>query len=269
MDGQSVIELRLGDLAARYRRKDRWAEVSAELDDAIAADGELERAVRAARETALERIHRIPLPVPLDLIRRFSDAYVDVRRERFVLPDDIAVSIRDEPVPLDARGHATVSAPHAYLLTDALLPLEPGDRVLELGTGTGYGAAIARRLVGPTGHVTSIEVDPQLAARAARLLATRDGRDAEVTLISADAGAVGPEVMARDRPNRVAFTYAIATDPEAFLAHLPEGGSLVAPVGVAHDQELVRFIRTGGRIERTAHCGVRYVPERRCDSARG
>jgi protein-L-isoaspartate(D-aspartate) O-methyltransferase len=263
VDGLSVIEERLGDIAARYRREDRWAEVSAELDDAIAADRDLERAARAARETALEQIHHIPLPVPLDLIRRFSAAYVDVRRERFVLPDDIALSIRDEPVPLDARGHATVSAPHAYLLTDALLPLERGDRVLELGTGTGYGAAIARRLVGPTGHVTSVEVDPQLAARAARLLAERDERDADVTLLCANAGAVGPEILARDRPNRVAFTYAIATDPAPFLVHLPEGGSLVAPVGVAHGQDLIRFARTGGAIERTSHGGVRYVAERR------
>jgi protein-L-isoaspartate O-methyltransferase len=113
-----------------------------------------------------------------------------------------------------------------------------------------------------TNHRLS-SVEARLAERAARLLADRDLRDADVTLLCADAGAVGPEIVARERPNRVAFTYAIAADPAPFLAHLPEGGSLVAPIGVPHAQDLVRFVRTGGRIVRTSHGGVRYVSERR------
>ena len=91
---------------------------------------------------------------------RHLDALLEVPRERFVQPVDIERSADDIPLPLDASGLATISAPHAYLLSYRLLGLAPGDCLVELGTGSGYGAALAAFIVGPEGRVLTFEIDP-------------------------------------------------------------------------------------------------------------
>ena len=96
---------------------------------------------------------------------------------------DIAESAIDTPLLLDDNGLATVSAPHAYLLSFRVLGLTPGDRLVELGSGSGYGAALASHVVGPTGSVFTVEIDELLAARAARLLR----RNANVQVAYGDA----------------------------------------------------------------------------------
>ena len=129
----------------------------------------------------------------------------------------------DAPSPLDWQGLATVSAPHAYLLSYGLLGLGEGDHLLELGSGTGYGAALASRVVGPGGRVTSIEIDPDLHARAARLLAEPDARGpAPVTLLLGDARSLAPGWMAlAGWAIRVVVTYAVSAPPDALVALLP------------------------------------------------
>ncbi|MEO6420444.1 MAG: hypothetical protein ABIP39_13590, partial [Polyangiaceae bacterium] len=64
-------------------------------------------------------------------------ALLEVPRERFVRPRDIGESQEDVPLPLDDTGQATISAPHAYLLSFRLLGLKPGDSLIELGSGSG------------------------------------------------------------------------------------------------------------------------------------
>jgi protein-L-isoaspartate(D-aspartate) O-methyltransferase len=269
----------LAALARRYARVDqRWLPVPAELDAAIAADAGLAAAARAARVGLVGE-----LAGHFTFRERLLEAMLAVPRERFVLPEDIAASADDTPVALDGAGHATVSAPHAYLLTYELLELAEGDHYLELGTGTGYGAALARRIVGPRGSVTSIEIDPALHARARRLLGVDDaasdgepGRDAGVTLLlgdgrtlarrilSADLGGVGGAGRASGViPRRIAFTYALREAPVEIEGVLPEGARLVAPVGDSGEgQELVRVERRGGGLRREGHGAVRYVAER-------
>ncbi|AUX46055.1 hypothetical protein SOCE26_075580 [Sorangium cellulosum] len=271
----------LATLSARYndRRHDRWAPVPAQLDAAIAEDLDLAEAGRVARA-----------PLVNELVRRFDfpahylDAILLVPRERFVLPEDIAASADDTPLPLDRAGQATVSAPHAYLLTYSLLRLVPGDHLLELGTGTGYGAALARRILGPTGHVTSIEIDPALHERSARLLGVRpdgvpDGdafscsvappsaEGASVTLLCGDGRALAERVLAGAQPSarpwKVAVTYALTEPPRALEAQLAEGGALVAPVGAWEGhQDLMRVECRSGTLVREVHGAVRYVAER-------
>lgn len=271
-------------LAARYdgQRSDRFAPVPPELDAAIAADADLSALARGARtELIAELVRRFDFPA------RFLDAVLAVPRERFVLPEDIAASADDAPRPLDGIGNATVSAPHAYLLTYGLLGLACGDHLLELGTGTGYGAALARRLVGPTGHVVSIEIEPALHERAARLLdarpavagepgvprlgsAARDQGVSAITLFCGDGRAIAEHVLAGRllplpaRPWKVALTYAVSALPNGLERLLPEGGVLVAPVGPPDScQELLRVERRDGALRREPHGAVRYVSERR------
>jgi protein-L-isoaspartate(D-aspartate) O-methyltransferase len=257
----------LAALARRYagERPDPRAPVPEALDREIARDLALASAAQRAREGLVW--HLAKRFGPFD--RRYLDAVYYVPRERFVLPEDIAVSAEDVPVPLDAPGNATVSAPHAYLLTFRLLGLKEGDHLLELGTGTGYGSALARYIVGPEGHVTTVEIDPTLHARAARLLrANRFGEADGVTLLVGDGRALASEILSgmlagASRPTKVAVTYAIAAPPGEIERLLPEGGCLVAPVGPTDEQELVRSERRGGTLSRASHGAVRYVLERR------
>ncbi|UJW28685.1 methyltransferase domain-containing protein [Saccharothrix sp. AJ9571] len=110
-------------------------------------------------------------------------------------------------------------------MLDALDP-QPGDRVLEIGTGTGWNAALLRHRVGPTGHVTTIEVDPGVAESARRALAAADTA-AEV--VTGDGAAGWPAAAPYDRI--IATASVRETVPPAWLAQLRPGGRLVTPWG--------------------------------------
>jgi protein-L-isoaspartate(D-aspartate) O-methyltransferase len=189
-------------------------------------------------------------------------ALVDVDRARFVRQKDVARASEDVPLALDDEGHATVSAPHAYLLSFRLLELAQGDRLVELGSGTGYGAALASWIVGPGGHVTTFEIEPSLAHSARELLASSPN----VTVHEADAMTSSPRW---EGATRVVCTFAIESIPDGWLAALPHHGVLVAPVG-PHDktQRLVRVVMTDDGPRVTDHGGVRYVPNRGKDGQR-
>jgi protein-L-isoaspartate(D-aspartate) O-methyltransferase len=183
-------------------------------------------------------------------------ALLEVPRERFVRPEDLVRSAEDTPLPLDDQGLATISAPHAYLLSFRLLELAPGDSLLELGTGSGYGAALAAFVVGREGRVVTLEIDPTLADWARLTLADLPN----VAVHCADAvSSVGHWRGA----NKVSVTFAVDALPGEWLHALPEGGSLVAPVGSRdRDQRLVLVRREGGRLIESEHGAVRYVKNR-------
>jgi protein-L-isoaspartate(D-aspartate) O-methyltransferase len=213
---------------------------------------ELTEVARGCRLGLVDAVERQLGPFDRSLL----DAVLEVSRERFVQPADLARSADDAPLPLDDEGLATISAPHAYCLSFRLLSLSKGDRLVELGAGTGYGAALGAYIVGPTGHVTTFEIDPALARRARILLSAVPN----VTVVEGDA--VDSAARWSGSP-KVVVTFAVETLPEAWLEALPEGGMLVAPVGPADgDQHLVLATKRGGTIARTHHGAVRYVKNR-------
>jgi protein-L-isoaspartate(D-aspartate) O-methyltransferase len=230
-----------------------------ELDDLVAADHELERVARTARIDLVADVDRRAGPFD----GRMLAALLDVPRERFVRPNDIAESTIDTPLLLDEEGLATISAPHAYLLSFRVLELKPGDRIAELGTGSGYGAALASHVVAPQGSVFSIEIDRDLASRAARLL-----RDYEnVTVVAGDAADLVSDWRGY---SRITVTFAVDELPVSWLDAIPEGGRMVAPVGRENAQRLLRIDRQGGELSWSDHGAVRYVRNRgpRADVAR-
>jgi protein-L-isoaspartate(D-aspartate) O-methyltransferase len=179
------------------------------------------------------------------------EALEEEPRERFATEEHLWESSQDVALPLDAEGTASLSALHAYLTNYALLGLAPGDRLLELGGGTGYGAAVAARLVGPGGCVRSYEIDPDLAATARANLAGRPGVDVVTGPARAEAGF-----------DKIVFCYALGAPPEEFLDQLPVGGRLVAPL-VTEDgtQRLMLFARGPEGVERSDEGEVLYVPD--------
>jgi protein-L-isoaspartate(D-aspartate) O-methyltransferase len=184
------------------------------------------------------------------------DAIARVDRARFVRPGDEPRSCDDVPLALDDEGLATISAPHAYLLSYRLLELARGDRLVELGSGSGYGAALAADIVGDDGRVATFEIDPYLAARARELLA-------EVPNVVVHEGDALASAPMWEGATRIVCTFAVAEVPALWLAALGEGDVLVAPVGPAErDQKLLRIARADGEIRTTSHGAVRYVRNR-------
>jgi protein-L-isoaspartate(D-aspartate) O-methyltransferase len=241
---------RLSQLGRWYASRPR-ATPPEELDALIAADRDLERTARTTRIDLVVEVDRRAGPFEALML----SALLDIPRERFVRPCDIAESALDTPLLLDDEGLATISAPHAYLLSFRVLGLSPGDRVAELGTGSGYGAALASHVVSPSGSVFSIEIDESLARRATFLLSGYPN----VQVVSGDAG----EMLALWKEfDRVTVTFAVDAIPSPWLDAIPEGGRMVAPVGREHGQRLLRVDRIAGELVWSDHGAVRYVRNR-------
>jgi len=160
------------------------------------------------------------------------NAFMKVPRELFVNKDFRELAYADSPLPI---GYGqTISAPSMVaIMTEELKPAK-GDKVLEVGTGSGYQAAILAELVKPEGHVWSIEVIPELAAFAERNL-RKAGYTQYVTVVVGD----GSEGLAEYAPyDKIMVTAASPDIPEPLIRQLKCGGRLVIPVGRLHLQVL-------------------------------
>jgi protein-L-isoaspartate(D-aspartate) O-methyltransferase len=135
-------------------------------------------------------------------------------------------------------------------MTEAIAP-EPGDRVLEIGTGSGYQAAVLSRLVA---EVHSIEIIPELADGARRVLGELGYEN--VSVVTGDGYRGLPDLAPFDG---IVVTAAPEKVPPPLLEQLAEGGRLVIPVGTAF-QELRVYERTAEGIESRTLFPVRFVP---------
>ena len=182
---------------------------------------------------------------------RVLDAMGAVPRERFVPPELVDLAYADRPLPIG--DGQTISQPYVVAWMAEALELAPTDRVLEIGAGSGYGAAVLAQL---TPHVWSIERVPALAARArANLVA------AGVTTVQVVEGDGTLGLPGQGPFDAIVLTAAGPAVPPALSAQLAEGGRLVAPVGAEHGpQELVRVRRTGARFELEVLGAVQFVP---------
>jgi protein-L-isoaspartate(D-aspartate) O-methyltransferase len=174
-------------------------------------------------------------------------------RHLFVPVASRPMAYDDHPVPIGFE--ATISQPYIVaLMTDLLAPRKT-DRVLEVGTGSGYQAAILAQLVQ---QVYTIEIVPELAKSAQGLLSDLGYRN--VTVRQGDGYKGWPEQAPFDG---IMLTAAPPEVPQALIDQLANGGRLVAPVGLGWDQELVLIEKdVNGRLQRRAAGGVVFVPMR-------
>jgi protein-L-isoaspartate(D-aspartate) O-methyltransferase len=175
-----------------------------------------------------------------------------VPRHLFVPAEFRSDAYDDHPVPI---GYGqTISQPYIVaFMTQAIAP-RPGMSVLEIGTGSGYQAAVLAEVVGRTGRVRSIEIVEDLARGAAATL--RDQGYAAVHVRAGDGYEGWPDEAPFDA---ILVTAAPPAVPTPLLRQLKEGGVLVAPVGEGV-QDLVRFVRRGNAFEREVLLPVRFVP---------
>lgn len=180
------------------------------------------------------------------------DAMRTVPRERFVPAAEQALSYEDSPLPIG--DGQTISQPYIVAYMTEALGLSGGEKVLEIGTGSGYAAAILGEIAGTVHTVETIET---LAKRASDLLAEQ-GYDN--VLVHHGDGTLGwPAEAPYDA---IVVTAAAPAVPEALKAQLAIGGRLVLPVGDTHwVQELERVTRTGDDAFTTEELtSVRFVP---------
>jgi protein-L-isoaspartate(D-aspartate) O-methyltransferase len=184
---------------------------------------------------------------------RIRSALLKVPREEFIPRQYRDYAYEEVPLPLPGT-QATISCPHSYPLFYEPLELTRGHRFLEIGTGSGYGVAVAREVVGDQGLVVSIEIDPVTHEFARRNL-ERMGY-ADVLLILGD-GALGyPAAAPYDR---IALTAACRDFPAPLIAQLKTGGRAIAPV-VEDDRQILTLLTKGPDVvRRDKLCPVLYV----------
>ena len=180
---------------------------------------------------------------------RVLDAMRTVPRHYFVPEVVQRYAYADHPLPI---GHEqTISQPVIVAFMTQLLVPEPGDKVLEIGTGSGYQAAVLSHLVK---KVFSIEIVEPLAKRAAADL-KRHGYD-NVTVIAGD----GYSGLPREAPfDGIIVTAAPPYVPEPLVEQLKVGGRMVIPVGEAY-QELRLLEKTSAGVEEKRVLAVMFVP---------
>ena len=184
---------------------------------------------------------------------RVLAAMLQIPREEFVPHESRVIAYSDAPV---AIGYGqTISQPYMTGLMAASMELTGAERVLEVGAGCGYAAAVLGMLVR---EVITVEIVPELV-RLARSNLRRTGRDANVRVVEGDGG----WGSAADAPYDAISVAAAAPDvPPTLLDQLNDPGILVIPVGSREDQELRVMTKNRGRIASRIATMCRFVPLR-------
>jgi len=175
-----------------------------------------------------------------------------VQRHRFVPTDLWDQAYSDGPLPI-GEGQ-TISQPYIVALMTQLLQLEGDEKVLEIGTGSGFQAAVLSHLAG---EIFSVERFPALVHRAIQIL-----RELEIRNVRVFEGD-GSQGLASHAPfGAIVITAAAPQVPRVVLEQLADGGRLVIPVGTEKGQFLQRWRRVGDAFQREQIIPVAFVPLR-------
>ncbi len=180
------------------------------------------------------------------------EAMRSVPRHEFVPDEYLAAAYADHPLPI---GYGqTISQPYIVALMTELIEMKPGERVLEIGTGSGYQAAVLAELENIS--VYSIEIVPELAESAINRLENL-GYD-QVHVIQGDGYYGWPEYAPYDA---IIVTAAPDHLPSPLVGQLAEGGRIVVPIGPPGGfQTLWKFVYEGDELKGYNMGGVRFVP---------
>jgi protein-L-isoaspartate(D-aspartate) O-methyltransferase len=181
---------------------------------------------------------------------RVLQAMLEVPRHLFVPVHLVGRAYEDAPLPI-GEGQ-TISQPYIVAFMCQALKLTPSDRVLEIGAGSGYAAAVLSRIAA---DVQTVERHEGLATAARERLARMGYSNVSVHVGDGSGG--WPDNAPYDA---IVVAAAAPLVPEALLAQLVEGGRLVIPVGEAESQSLIRMTRQGDEVRREDLGEVRFVP---------
>jgi protein-L-isoaspartate(D-aspartate) O-methyltransferase len=177
-------------------------------------------------------------------------AMASVPRERFVPPEVQPMAYDDRALPIACEQ--TISQPYIVALMSDALELSGDERVLEIGTGSGYQTAILAELAA---RVVTIERHAELSRGAERVLGELGYKN--VTFLVGDGTLGWPEQAPYDR---ILVAAAAARVPPALEEQLAEGGTLVIPVGTSEGQVLQAYHKVDGKLYAEPLSGCRFVP---------
>ncbi len=184
---------------------------------------------------------------------RVYDAMLKVRRHAFVAMNSAVYAYADSPQPIGCGQ--TISAPHMVAMMTALSDVGGDSRVLEVGAGSGYQAAVLAELAGG-GRVVSVERVPELAAAAARALAREGYVNAKVVVGDGTLG--WPDEAPYDR---IMVSAAAPHVPSALVQQLAPDGRMLLPVGGRWSQTLTEVVKDAdGAVREISHGGCVFVP---------
>ena len=205
--------------------------------------------VRRQVDPKRELFRKLLRNIPSETVIR---AMEQVPRDLFVPQDSRHMAYLD--LPLSIGEEQTISQPYIVAMMTEALELSGGDRVLEIGTGSGYQTAILSALT-PRGRVVSMERVPALMQQARQRLQELGYRNVEVQQAGSSLGcpSKGPY-------DAIIVTAAAPRLPESLLSQLAIGGRLVIPVGTLSQQELVQARRTDEGLSLRVLGPCRFVP---------
>ncbi len=183
------------------------------------------------------------------------EAFSKVPREKFVSQNTVDDAYADHPLPI-GRGQ-TISAPSMIVIMLEALEVRRGDKILEIGTGSGYNSALLSELVGPEGRVYTIERLEKLANKGRENLEKSGYEEVEVVVRDGTKGY--PEEAPWDR---ILITACSPKVPEPLVEQLKVGGKMAAPVGDYYMSQTLLVIKKkeSGETEIERHGGCAFVP---------
>ena len=189
---------------------------------------------------------------------KILSAFRKIKRENFILDDYLNEAYGDYPLPI-LKGQ-TISQPTTIMMMTQALEPKPGQKILEVGAGSGYQAALLAEVVGSggkNGKVITTEIIPELAEFAKRNIEKAGIKNVEV--VHAD-GSKGYE---KEAPyDRIMITAACPKFPEHLLKQLKTNGIIVAPVAAMFDQVMIKAIKHKDSVEKRKLGFFRFVPLR-------
>jgi len=185
---------------------------------------------RLRRQKMVERLSHSGVQDPVVL-----HAFLEVPRHLFVEEALMEKSYGTHALPIGYRQ--TISQPEIMARMTEMLQVRPEDRVLEVGTGSGYQAAILSRLAR---EVITVERIPQLAEKARKVLEFLELSNVKVRVFDGSAGFGEGELF-----DAILVAAAAPIIPEPLLKHLTDKGRMVVPVGSGREQHLIRIVRQG------------------------
>ncbi len=180
------------------------------------------------------------------------DAFLSVPRELFVPKEYERDAYADYPLPIPAGQ--TISQPTTVMMMTQALEPRKGDKILEVGSGSGYQAAILARIVG-SGKVITTEIISGLVVFAKGNLERAGIRNVEVI------GADGSKGYSPEAPyDKIIVTAASPRIPRKLVEQLKEGGMIVIPVGPRYSQQIIKGVKKNGRLVKQSIGDFVFVP---------
>ncbi len=237
--------MKLADLFARRPMFCLNDDGKSESDPRAGSNADSEAFQSARRDMVDRQLRKRDIRSP-----RVLEAMSSVPRHLFVPPEHMGDAYTDSPLPIGAGQ--TISQPYMVAAMAEALLLEGSERVLEIGAGSGYQAAVLSQLAR---EVIAVESQP-LLADAARIRLAKVGYK-NVRVETGD----GSQGWRPDAPyDAILVTAGAPVIPPPLLEQLAEGGRLVIPVGPAKQQELLRILKREGRTTQESLIACRFVP---------